>query len=59
LSQVLDESQPQGASEMKVEATDQRLNELRADLNLVRQRATQLQAFQAQAAQLYQAQARS
>ncbi|MDP7128925.1 MAG: hypothetical protein QF437_00440 [Planctomycetota bacterium] len=59
LSQALDESQPQGASEMKVEATDQRLNELRADLNLVRQRATQLQAFQAQAAQLYQAQARS
>lgn len=58
LSQVLDESQAQGASEMKVEATDQRLNELRADLNLVRQRATQLQAFQAQAAQIYQAQAR-
>jgi hypothetical protein len=59
LSQALNESQPQGASEMKVEAqaTDQRLNELRADLNLVRQRATQLQAFQAHAAQLYQAQA--
>ncbi len=39
LSQALNESQPQGASEMKVEAqaTDQRLNELRADLNLVRQ----------------------
>jgi len=59
LGQVLNESQPQGASEIQVEAlaTDQRLNELRADLNLVRQRATQLQAFQAHAAQLYQAQA--
>jgi len=61
LSQALNESKHPGASEMKVEAlaTDQRLNELRADLNLVRQRATQLQAFQAHAAQLYQAQARS
>ena len=55
LSQALGEESG-GENPMPVQATDQRLNELRADLNQIRHRATQLQAFQAHAAQLYQQQ---
>ncbi len=60
LSQALGESGTEGNQPMAAEtlATDQRLNELRADLNLVRQKAVQLQQFQAHAAQLYQTQMR-
>lgn len=49
------DSTPERAeSSHQVQAADQRLNELRADLNQVRQRVQQLQAFQAQAIQLYE-----
>jgi hypothetical protein len=50
--------QPQASPEAPAQAlaTDQRLHELRADLDQIRRRVTELQAFQAHAARLYQQQ---
>lgn len=59
LAQSMPESEPAGAeSTRQVQQADQRLGELRADLDQVRRRVQQLQAFQAQAIRLYQQQAR-
>lgn len=54
LTKALQESGPaESESVRQVLATDQRLNELRSDLSDVRRRVQQLQAFQAQAVELY------
>ena len=58
LAQFIQEASPQEGptSTAGVQASDQRLHALRSDLDQVRLRVQQLQAFQAQAVQLYQKQ---
>jgi len=56
LNRALGEQQAGQEVPVQSLATDQRLNELRADLDQVRRRVTELQAFQAHAARLYQQQ---
>ncbi|MBM3297328.1 MAG: hypothetical protein FJY83_06975 [Candidatus Aminicenantes bacterium] len=56
LDLALGQSQPSTEVPAQALATDQRINELRADLDQIRRRVTELQAFQAHAARLYQQQ---